>query len=140
MIQFIYNTSFRLSNEKNVSEWVTFIAKSEGVTLKKVFYNYVSPKDIRALNKKHLSHDYVTDVLTFDYSSKKDISGDVFICQEQVEENAKNYSQSAENETIRVVCHAILHLCGYSDTAEDHILEMRSKEDHYLKVFQTTFK
>ena len=140
MIQFIYNTSFRLSNEKNVSEWVTFIAKSEGVTLKKVFYNYVSLKDIRALNKKHLSHDYVTDVLTFDYSSKKDISGDVFICQEQVEENAKNYSQSAENETIRVVCHAILHLCGYSDTAEDHILEMRSKEDHYLKVFQTTFK
>ena len=140
MIQFIYNTSFRLSNEKNVSEWVTFIAKSEGVTLKKVFYNYVSLKDIRALNKKHLSHDYVTDVLAFDYSSKKDISGDVFICQEQVEENAKNYSQSAENETIRVVCHAILHLCGYSDTAEDQILEMRSKEDHYLKVFQTTFK
>ena len=85
MIQFIYNTSFRLSNEKTVSEWVAFIAKAEDVTLKKVFYNYVSPQDIRSLNKKHLSHDYVTDVLTFDYSSKKDISGDVFICQEQVE-------------------------------------------------------
>ena len=140
MIQFIYNTSFRLSNEKTVSEWIAFIAKAEGITLKKVFYNYVSPKEIRTLNKKHLSHDYATDVLTFDYSSKKDISGDVFICQEQVEINAKNYSQSVENETIRVVCHAILHLCGYSDATEDQILVMRSKEDHYLKVFQTTFK
>ena len=140
MIQFIYNTSFRLSNEKTVSEWVAFIAKAEDATLKKVFYNYVSPKDIRALNKKHLSHDYVTDVLTFDYSSKNDISGEVFICQEQVEENAESHSQSVENETLRVLCHALFHLCGYNDKTDKDQANMRLIEDRAIASFQTSHK
>ena len=135
MIQFIYNTSFRLSNEKTVSEWVAFIAKAEGATLKKVFYNYVSPKDIRALNKKHLSHDYYTDVISFDESKNNALNGNIAISVERVSDNASKYSVSFEEELRRVMIHGVLHFMGYNDSNENEITTIRKKEDYALSMF-----
>lgn len=140
MVEFIYNTDFSLVGEKNLSDWLISIVNNEGFTLKTLQYNYVSLEQIHALNKQYLKHDYPTDVITFDYCEAELILGEVFISQDQVETNAKELSQSAENETLRVICHALLHLCGYSDKTKKEKTIMRKKEDACIASFHTTFK
>ena len=140
MIEFVYYTGFELKNQKQVSNWLLSLANKEGFSIKNLFYNYVSPDQIQSLNNEFLKHDYVTDVLAFDYCEGSELSAEVFICQTEVEKNAKELSQSIENETLRVLCHALFHLCGYNDkTYKDQAL-MRTKEDCAISSFKTTHK
>ena len=140
MIKFKYTTKFTLVNETKVIDWLNTIAKSEGYKIKKIFYNYISESKIKDLNKRHLSHNYSTDILTFDYSQGNGIVSEIYIAPKKVEKNAKKYSQSIENELLRVISHGLLHLCGYNDTTNDEAQEMRLKEDHYLKLFHSYSK
>ena len=140
MIEFVYYTDFELKHQKQVSNWLHSLANKEGFSIKNLFYNYVSPDQIQSLNNEFLKHDYVTDVLAFDYCEGSELSAEVFICQSEVEKNAKELSQSIENETLRVLCHALFHLCGYNDkTYKDQAL-MRTKEDCAISSFKTTHK
>ena len=84
------------------------------------------------LNKKHLGHDYFTDIITFSYTVNNKISGDLFISVDRVKENSLKECVSFEKELERVVYHGVLHLCGYKDKTEKEIKEMRSKENYYL--------
>ena len=140
MIEYVYYTDFELKNQKQVSNWLKSLAKKEGFSIKNLFYNYVSPDQIQSLNNEFLKHDYVTDVLAFDYCEGSGLSAEVFICQSEVEKNAKELSQSIENETLRVLCHALFHLCGYKDKTDKDQALMRTKEDGAISSFKTTHK
>ena len=140
MIEFFYYTGFELKNQKQVSDWLLSLAKKEGFSIKNLYYNYVSPVQIQSLNSEFLKHDYVTDVLAFDYCEGSELSAEVFICQSEVEKNAKKLSQSIENETLRVLCHALFHLCGYNDKTDKQQAVMRTKEDGAISSFKTTHK
>jgi rRNA maturation RNase YbeY len=87
------------------------------------------------VNRSYLNHDYYTDIITFDYSENKTISGDLFISLDRVKENAGIYQVSFHHELVRVVFHGILHLCGYNDKYTEDIKLMREKEDLFLKQF-----
>ena len=140
MIEFVYYTGFELKNQKQVSNWLLSLANKEGFSIKNLFYNYVSPDQIQSLNNEFLKHDYVTDVLAFDYCEGSELSAEVFICQSEVEKNAKELSQSLENETLRVLCYALFHLCGYNDKTDKDQALMRTKEDGAISSFKTTHK
>ena len=140
MIEFVYYTGFELKNQKQVSNWLLSLANKEGFSIKNLYYNYVSTDQIQSLNNKFLKHDYVTDVLAFDYCEGSELSAEVFICQSEVEKNAKELSQSIENETLRVLCHALFHLCGYNDKTDKDQALMRTKEDGAISSFKTTHK
>ena len=140
MIEFVYYTDFELKDQKSVSDWLLSLVKKEGYKIKNIQYNYVSPDEIQSLNNEFLNHDYVTDVIAFDYSEGNKISAEVFICQKQVQKNAKEFSQSLENETLRVLCHALFHLCGYNDKTHKEQAVMRAKEDGAISSFKTTHK
>ena len=141
MISFIHNkVPFLLEYEIDLSAWLTDLALLEEREIKKLQYNYVSSNQIQEINKKHLNHDYSTDVIAFDYSVGKQISAEVFICNEQVEINAREYSQPINNEMLRVICHALFHLCGYNDKTDKEKSFMRLKENKAIAAFHTTFK
>ncbi len=140
MIEFVYYTDFKLKYQKQVSNWLLSLANKEGFLIKNLYYNYVSPDQIQSLNNEFLKHDYVTDVLAFDYCEGSELSAEVFICQAEVEKNAKELSQTIENETLRILCHALFHLCGYNDKTHKEQNVMRSKEDGAISSFQTTHK
>ncbi len=84
------------------------------------------------MNKRFLSHDYFTDVITFDYSRGRKISGELFISKERVAENASRENVSFELESDRVIAHGVLHLLGFKDQTEKEQQEMRLKEDQFL--------
>tara|TARA_B100001939_G_scaffold322648_1_gene313292 strand:+ start:807 stop:1232 length:426 start_codon:yes stop_codon:yes gene_type:complete len=141
MISFInHKTSFLLDFEPELLSWLNDLAHLEGYVIKKLQYNYVSLSQIQEINNRHLGHDYPTDVITFDYSSGKQITGEVFICPDQVESNAKDYRQSVDNEMIRVISHSLFHLCGYKDSTPDQKSIMTLKEDEAIAAFHTFLK
>jgi rRNA maturation RNase YbeY len=84
------------------------------------------------MNKQYLSHDYYTDIITFDYVEQNIISGDLFISFDRIMDNAEQYDIELIREVYRVVFHGVLHLIGYNDKTEDEQKLMTEKEDFYL--------
>ena len=91
------------------------------------------------VNKKYLGHETLTDVITFDYSKEKKISGDILISIDQVKVNAKKYSVTTKEELYRVMAHGLLHLLGYNDKGQKEKKVMREKESFYLKKIINTW-
>ena len=140
MIDFIYTTPFVLKNTEEIRKLLLLVSVHEGYALSQFYFHFVSAEEIKRINKNHLSHDYATDVITFDYSTDKELKAEAYICPEEVQFNAKKYSQTVENEMVRVLVHALLHVCGHDDKADESKLKMRKKEDLYIKVYQASFK
>ena len=102
-------------NEDLVSNWInSCISQVSKITgdLSVIFCN---DEYLKTINIKYLNHDYYTDIITFDYSEKDTISGDLFISIDRVIENAKLNNVHFINELYRVIIHGVLHLCGYND-------------------------
>ena len=87
------------------------------------------------LNLEYLNHDTLTDIISFDYSVGNELSGDVFISVERVEENAGDFKVGFEEELKRVMAHGVLHYCGYQDKSDSDEKIMRSKEEEKIKMF-----
>lgn len=87
------------------------------------------------VNKQYLQHDYYTDVITFDYSVDKVVSGDIMISLERIRDNAQQLNNALESEFFRVCFHGVLHLCGYKDKTKADEKTMREKEDYYINKF-----
>ena len=85
-------------------------------------------------NIEFLNHDTLTDIISFDYTMGKLISGDIFISIDRVIENAKTFNTDFNDELNRVMIHGILHYCGYKDKTDEDKSLMRSKEDYYLSL------
>ena len=91
---------------------------------------------ILSVNRQYLSHDYYTDVITFDYCSKEVLSGDVFISLDTVKSNSEEYGVSFEEEFHRIICHSVLHLIGFKDKTDLDGIQMRKNENICLDLLK----
>ena len=133
MIDFNYETDFSLNNEEEIYKWITGTIYEEGFKLGEINYVFCDDEYLHKLNVEFLNHDTLTDIISFDYSIGKIIQGDIFISVERVEDNAKDYGVSFEEELKRVIIHGVLHYCGYKDKTDSDAEVMRDKENHYLE-------
>ncbi len=134
-IHYNYETDFRLPSEFDYSDWVSRIVSSEGYVMGELSFIFCGDDYLHKMNKTYLDHDTLTDIITFDYSTGKTISGDVFISIERVSDNAKGFHVEEEEELQRVMAHGVLHLLGYKDKTEEEALVMRAKENEKMKLF-----
>jgi len=100
---------------------------------------FVGERRMRRLNKEYLGHDYVTDVLTFNYGDTipnscelSIMSPEIVICPAVAARNARRYGNTCEREIVLCVVHGILHLCGYDDHSPKDVQRMRRKETEIL--------
>lgn len=131
---------FTLKDKRNVRQWLTTVAQKEGALIADLNYIFCSDNYLLELNKKHLNHNTLTDIITFDTAVtssvvEKQISGDIFISIERVKENAQTFTVPFEHELHRVMVHGLLHLLGYKDKKSVDKAEMTKKEDLYLKRY-----
>ncbi|MEO2148425.1 MAG: rRNA maturation RNase YbeY [Flavobacteriaceae bacterium] len=133
-IKFFYHTGFFLSNEELISTWLLSVINGEEAEALSLDYSFVDKKEMIKINKNHLNHNYLTDVLAFDYSKDNKIQGDVFVSEEMVRTNAEEYNQEFSKELMRVMVHALLHLCGHKDKTPDEQKNIRALEDKYLAL------
>lgn len=120
-------------SKRDLKEAVKNLTLEEGKVLKDLSLVFTDDDYLLEVNKQYLNHDYFTDVITFDYSSFPEVSGDVMISLDRVKDNAQSHNQSFELEFYRVVFHGVLHLCGYKDKTESDAKVMRAKEDFYIQ-------
>ena len=132
MISFNYENDFVLSNEGQISKWISHTIKEEGCEEEDINYIFCDDDYLYKLNLEFLNHDTLTDIISFDYSIGKILQGDIFISTERVLDNAADFKVTFEEELSRVIVHGILHLCGYKDKTDAEKMTMRNKEDHYL--------
>lgn len=102
--------------------------------LGKIQVHWLSDDELLEINKAHLEHDYYTDIITFDYSTSRKISGELFISVDRVRENASIHGSSEIQEFHRVVAHGVLHLLGFKDKTEAESKVMREKENEVLQA------
>jgi len=115
MIVYNFETDFDLTNSDDFSSWISNSIISEGFEEGDINYIFCDDAYLLKLNVEFLDHDTLTDIISFDYTMGKLISGDVFISIERVKENAKDLNISFKEELKRVMIHGILHYCGYKD-------------------------
>ena len=132
MIKFNYELEFKLSNEVDISEWISSVISSEGFKEGEINYIFCDDEYLNKLNIEFLNHDTLTDIISFDYTVGKELQGDIFVSVVRVKDNAKDLEVSFEDEIERVIVHGVLHFCGYKDKTDEDKKEMRAKESHYL--------
>lgn len=135
MIEFFYEDAFRLENEIRYIQWIGKVLESEGYDLGDLNYIFCDDNYLLEINKKYLDHDTLTDIITFDYTDNKVLSGDIFISIERVRENAAMLDVDVKNELLRVMAHGLLHLMGFNDKNESDIVLMRKKEEEKINMF-----
>ena len=122
---------------RDTSAWIKKVAALHGCTVGDIAYIFCDDERILEVNRQYLQHDYYTDIITFDYSEQKRISGDIFISLDTVRTNAEQYAEAVppfsspyEQELHRVIIHGILHLCGINDKGpgEREIMEQHENE------------
>lgn len=134
MIRFTHNNFLTLA-EADLVQWLERIAALEGYTVDELEYNFVDSNTLFTINKEYLNHDTYTDIVTFDYTENKAIKAEAYISCDALKENAKKYRQSAENECLRLLSHALLHCLGFNDKSIEEKALMRSKEEDCINLF-----
>jgi len=129
------NSGFKPKQIKKIREWLLAVILAEGKSAGEISFIFCDDNYLHEMNVKYLSHDTLTDVITFDYSEENRISGDVFISIDRVRENAVNFTKPLDEEIHRVMVHGVLHLCGFKDKTKKDAVLMRQKEDSYLALY-----
>jgi len=135
MVIFNYETDFQLEKESDYEQWIDAVIESEGKEPGEINYIFCDDEYLHNINMQYLNHDTLTDIISFDYCIGDLISGDIFVSIERVQDNAKDYEVSFNEELLRVLAHGVLHYCGYKDKTEDEALLMRSKEQEKINMF-----
>jgi probable rRNA maturation factor len=124
---------FRLSKQDDLKKWILRLIKKEKYSLGILNFILCSDRYLLKMNKEYLSHDYYTDIITFDNSEKqKMIEGDIYISIDRVLANSKTFKTTFESELHRVMAHGVLHLLGYGDKNKKQRTEMKIQEDKWL--------
>ena len=104
-------------------------------------------EEIHELNRDYRGVDRPTDVLSFPQYEREDLEyysenpddipdelmlGDVVICCDKAEEQAKEFGHSYEREIIYLFTHSVLHLLGYDHEEDDEKKVMRKREEEIM--------
>lgn len=126
------DVNFPIQQKNKKKRWLKDVIEHLDFKLGNISVIFCSDDYLLSLNKKHLNHNYYTDVITFNYCSNKTISGDIFVSVDRVRAFSIDTNTSFLSEINRVIVHGVLHLCGFDDKKPDEILRMRKLEDLYL--------
>jgi len=134
MIEYNFQKGFKFSNQINLSSWISDVIEYESYREGEINYVFCSDEYLLEINNKHLKHNTLTDIITFNYNLGKQINSEIYISIDRVKDNAVSFEVSFIDELHRVIIHGILHLCGYKDKTLDDKSLMKQKEDYYLSL------
>ena len=110
------------------------VLEAEDVSAAAISVALVDDATIRGVNRRHLGHDWPTDVISFPLSDPGEpgLSGELVVSAETAAAAARRAGVSARDELALYLVHGLLHLCGYDDTAADDRDAMRDREGAIL--------
>ena len=116
-----------------VEQWIKIVAAQYGYAVGELNYIFCNDEKILAVNREFLQHDYFTDVITFDYTTRTRVNGDIYISIDTVAYNAELFVTSFIHELHRIIIHGLLHLTGQADKTPETKAQMTAKEEDALR-------
>ena len=113
-----------------LAAWIEDVVHAHDRVVGTLTYVFCDDEYILNVNREYLQHDYYTDIITFDYSNSRRVSGDMVISLDTVRTNAELFGRDHDEELLRVVIHGVLHLCGINDKGpgEREVMEQHENE------------
>lgn len=111
------------------------ILKEEGKKADNISVILADDDYLSEVNRKFLSHDYKTDVISFDLGEKGNIDGEIYVSIDRADIQARRYKVSLEKEVLRLIVHGTLHLSGWDDVTRSQKLRMRKRENVFIQAF-----
>ncbi len=74
---------------------------------------FVGSDEGRTLNREFRGKDYATNVLSFPYAGGERVCGDLVLCREVIEREAREQGKAREAHYAHMVVHGMLHLQGH---------------------------
>jgi rRNA maturation RNase YbeY len=138
-IRFHDNTGGSAKEEEIPTELITWICSELHLNVKTLDIIYTDDQTLKNLHKDYLNDDTYTDVITFNLGDTPPIESEVYISIDRARENAGHFNVAFQNEIMRLLIHACLHLAGYEDDDEDKRKIMKKKEDEFLRNAEKKF-
>lgn len=131
----VENTEY-LPSEGELQQWlnsaITLFQPQAEVTVR-----IVEQEESQQLNRDYRGKDKPTNVLSFPFEAPPEIEidllGDLIICKEVVETEAKEQKKPLNAHWAHMVVHGSLHLLGYDHIDDDEAEEMESLETEILQ-------
>lgn len=117
-----------------LEKWIAAVAKTHNRIIGPLTYIFCDDPKIIEVNRQFLNHDYFTDIITFDYSRGRMVSGDMFISLDTVLSNSELLGATYQRELLRVIIHGVLHLCGINDKGPGEREIMERAENDALRM------
>ena len=112
------------------------VLRRERKTIDGVSVVFTNSQRIHSLNRKHLGHDYVTDVIAFELERKPKLETEIYINLDRARSQAGEFGETFQSETRRLLIHGLLHVFGYDDKTVKARAFMRREEDAILKLLK----
>lgn len=108
---------------------------AQEVTSKDIELIITENEEIQELNREHRNIDKATDVLSFpmEFDMPNMPVGSIVISVDFVNDKAKEYNHSFNDELKLLFIHGLLHLVGYDHEVDSG--EHRQKEEELIKQF-----
>ena len=118
---------------------VQTVLNAENLTNASISIALVDNATIQALNRKHLGHDWPTDVISFPLSAHDEpvLAGELVVSAEMAVAAAAELGLESGDELGLYVVHGLLHLCGYDDRDESNVRVMRQRQEELLALGQS---
>lgn len=129
------NVEMPILDFAKIEVWLNEVAAKYEKKIGNLNYLFCDDIEILKVNREFLQHDYFTDIITFDYSHKDKVGGDLFISLDTVRSNSEDLDVSFDSELLRVIAHGLLHLCGIDDKGPGEREIMERHENEALKIW-----
>ncbi|BDY03613.1 rRNA maturation RNase YbeY [Ferrimonas sp. YFM] len=126
---------FDLPSEAQFQSWAE-AALAQEREIAELSIRIVSAEESQELNRDYRGKDKPTNVLSFPFEAPPmiptDLIGDLVICAEVVEKEAKEQQKTARDHWAHMVVHGCLHLIGYDHLEDEEAEQMEALETRVL--------
>ena len=136
-------TSPAIPTEADIQLWLDSVLTQQNLPEKEITVRLVDKDESQALNLEYRGKDKPTNVLSFPFEMPEiftqqqddsaepipDLLGDLVICCQVVEEEAKQQNKANLDHWAHMIVHGSLHLIGF-----DHIKEAEAEEMEELEI------
>lgn len=133
MISVLLSKAFPLPlTHAKLKRIVKYVCRKENIHNAELSFVIINSGMMKAMNKKFLRHNFVTDIITFPLDTEK-IQAEIYINGERLKQQAKENGVSAANELLRLIVHGTLHAAGYDDKKPTNRKKMLYVQERYVE-------
>mgnify|MGYP003784159847 CR=1 FL=1 len=119
--------------QQSIRDAVHVAAQAQGYCRGQIGVLVTDDNTIQEINRRHLQHDYPTDVISFPYGCSADeVEGELVVSLCTARRWAAEVGWAWQTELLLYVVHGTLHICGLEDSTAEQRQQMRAAEQAAL--------